>query len=64
MAWELMSESEWRRAFYMALDGVRGEQFSFVTGAGRLRLMGNAIVPQVAACFMRALREAHEEANG
>ncbi len=30
----------------------------------RIGLMGNAIVPQVAACFMRALREAHEEANG
>lgn len=30
----------------------------------RIGLMGNAIVPQVAACFMRAIREAHEEGNG
>lgn len=28
----------------------------------RIGLMGNAIVPQVAACFLRAIREAHEEA--
>ena len=27
----------------------------------RIGLMGNAIVPQVAACFMRAIRDAHEE---
>lgn len=26
----------------------------------RIGLMGNAIVPQVAACFMRAIRDAHE----
>lgn len=29
----------------------------------RIGLMGNAIVPQVAACFMRAIREAHEAVN-
>ncbi len=29
----------------------------------RIALMGNAIVPQVAACFMRALYEAHIESN-
>lgn len=27
----------------------------------RIGLMGNAIVPQVAACFMRAIRDAHED---
>lgn len=28
----------------------------------RIGLMGNAIVPQVAACFMRSIRDAHEAA--
>lgn len=35
MAWERMSESEWREKFFLALDQVDTTGISFVTGPGR-----------------------------
>jgi adenine/guanine phosphoribosyltransferase-like PRPP-binding protein len=35
MAWQRMTEQEWREHFFRALDDIEASQFDFVTGAGR-----------------------------
>ena len=52
------SWEEWERQ-----SGILGVAYGVPDQSHRLKLMGNAIVPQVFAMPMRALREAHEAAT-